>query len=144
MTMPFLFHIEDATHPLEAWPHEVHVEYVSDPIRASPDVGNVARTFALRLTLLTTGLPIERVTFLEKRDDLLVRVTLRVRHRDTGNWVMVLSEGRIPWHALTRGDELLHHMVMNQLRRAIIHELDECLLWDGRPLKDPHAGGANG
>jgi hypothetical protein len=71
---------------------------------------------------------------------LLIHLVLRAPHRDTGELgVCVYTEGIDSAALEYGGPPLLQHVIHGLCRHAVLHELDESLLFDGIRARDPHA-----
>lgn len=83
--------------------------------------------------------PMRIVVDMDSRDGLSIRVKLTAPCIVTGESQIVNHMEHIPWQmaeGATSAD--IARAIHRLLRSAVEHEFDECLLLEGRQLRDPH------
>lgn len=70
--------------------------------------------------------------------DFHVVFVMHVRCVDTGKPIKVFTMESFDVGAPERAREHAEHLILRLIRQGIEHEIDECLLVDGRRLHDPH------
>jgi len=101
-----------------------------------------AETFAGRVAFRKTGLPIRRIYMIEGPHYLYIGCTMSVSHATTGEPASVDGGLAVDYYILDQSnlhaDDLLMRKVREVIRNMLVHEMDECLLIDGKLANDPH------
>ncbi len=92
--------------------------------------------FAIPMTLHAYKEPIIR-SFVSGRDVggmLQIRLCAQVRSTLTAEFITIRSMSTV----VSTDDQICLAQAIGMIRRLAEHELDECLLLDGKPVRDPH------
>jgi|HubBroStandDraft_4_1064222.scaffolds.fasta_scaffold444383_1 hypothetical protein len=120
----------------------IHVNYIVKEFKETfARDKQFAREFARRFQLKRTGMPIQTIEFVEWDQQLGIELELLVLERDGDNWIKVRFSGSsVPWFAFERQNprRLLLDLLRNAIREAVLHEVDECIFYEGVRLFDPH------
>lgn len=87
------------------------------------------------------GIPARLTGRLTSDDTVEVLVRLEVRDVETSRLTTVHSAQQFSPITLDRmSRDGAQHLVFKTFQAAILHEVDECVFFDGKPMSDPHKG----